>query len=266
MGEALISRAGGGEAEAILPVVPGYHTILINLKDYENKPLSNFYVNCKDGSSWYNYTTNEKGQALFTTNSGSANFTVFNRKYIDFVNTSINVDAPLSQSSKKDIILNKASTVYITSTSNVKFLLPQINLNTVLCGGGGGGGGGGEIDFEPDYAGRGGHGYTKSVKFSADSNTNIYCYIGLGGSGGKSESDSWPSSEGGVGGTGGTTTLNGQYSANGGKGGRGGGTGDGQDGSGGSGLDGYGRGGSGGWGSDQAGSSGGSGCIKFIFA
>ena len=104
MGEALISRAGGGsEADVVIPVTPGYHTVLVTLKDYENKALNGFNLNCKDGSTYYNYSTNDKGQVLFTCNSGSANIFLPNGNYIDFQSSWTNVAAPIGLTSKVNI-------------------------------------------------------------------------------------------------------------------------------------------------------------------
>ena len=71
MGEALISRAGGtaSEIDQIIPVVPGICTLLVTVKDSLNRPAVGIQVNCKDGSSWYNYTTNDKGHGPAWANS-----------------------------------------------------------------------------------------------------------------------------------------------------------------------------------------------------
>ena len=100
MGEALISRAGG-EPEASIPVVVGSCSILLTVKDSIGQPAVNILANCRDGSSWYNYTTNEKGQCLFMCNSGAANINIIN-KYsngaiiLDQKRKNINIDAPVS--------------------------------------------------------------------------------------------------------------------------------------------------------------------------
>lgn len=61
MGEALISRAGGGgDAEQIIPITPGYHTILATVRTDKGTPMVEYPVSCLDGSSQYNYSTNEK--------------------------------------------------------------------------------------------------------------------------------------------------------------------------------------------------------------
>lgn len=277
MGEALISRAGGGtgnggSSEPDIPVLPGYHTTLITLKDYQNKAMPNYTINCKDGASWYNYTTNEKGQALFTSNSGSCNFTVFNNigaRYLDFSVTYMNIDAPLGQTSQHDLILNKFSGyINLTTSANYRFLNPKNNIWTFLCGGGGGGGGGARYSSD-DYGrwdchgGSGGHGYTTQFNHNYASNTNYRLMVGTGGSGGHSQSQSstvWS----GSGYAGGTTSFANNSATGGRGGGNSGGTSgrNGADGAGGSGYSPYGIGGRGGVGEDERGGSGSAGVCR----
>ena len=277
MGEALISRAGGGtgnggSSEPDIPVLPGYHTTLITLKDYQNKAMPNYTINCKDGASWYNYTTNEKGQALFTTNSGSANFIVLNNigaRYLDFNTTTMNIDAPLGQTSQHNLVLNKFNGyINLTASGNYRFLNPKNNVWTFLCGGGGGGGGGAWY-YSDDYGrwncrgGSGGSGYTTQFNYNYISNTNYYLSVGTGGSGGRPESQTG-FIVGDDGSTGGTTTFA-NKSAIGGEGGTGGGGGGGQNGSsgaGGSGFYPYGVGGSGGSGNRGRGGNGSAGVCR----
>ena len=270
MGEALISRAGGGgEAEAIIPITPGYHTMLITLRDYENKAMPNFTINCKDGSSWYNYTTNDKGQALFATNSGSANFTIFNNlgaRYLDFNTSHMNVDAPISQTSKHDIIINKTTgNLYITANGNYRFLIAQPNLKSILCGGGGGAGGARDTSDYAYRGGYGGNGYTQNINGGYSSNINYYITIGSAGTGGRGDS-LWSMAVGEPGRSGGITTFF-NVSARGGAGGNGASKyANGSNGAGGTGLDGsYGRGGYPTTDGDSRGGSGTSGVVKFIF-
>ena len=56
MGEALISRAGGSDTS--LPIDPTQHLYLITLETADGKRITNCILNVKDGSSYYNYTTN----------------------------------------------------------------------------------------------------------------------------------------------------------------------------------------------------------------
>ena len=112
MGEALISRAGGGEGDAIIPVTPGYHTILVTLKDYKGDLLKDMPLNCKDGSTYYNYTTNERGQVMYTCNSGSANILFNNNqsnglKILGLNSCWTNIAAPIGMTNKVNITINK---------------------------------------------------------------------------------------------------------------------------------------------------------------
>ena len=224
MGEALISRAGGGgESEQIIPVTPGYHTTIVTLKDYENKAMPNYIINCRDGSSWYNYTTNDKGQAMFVCNSGSANFTVSNTvmglSYIDFGTAYLNIDAPVGATSRHNIILNQISgRINITSSRWFGLLIAKNNISISVCGGGGGGssgwssgGDGGDADF---WGANGGNANCVNTVFNFISNYNYYAQVGTGGYGGPSK---WTGNYG-RGGAGGASSFN-KYLANGGSGG-----------------------------------------------
>ena len=273
MGEALISRAGGGVGEDPLPVVTNGHVILATLTDFDGNIMPGYIINCKDGSTWYNYTTNEKGQALFTSNSGSCNFTVFNNigaRYLDFNTSYMNIDAPLGQTSRYNLTINKTiGTIYLTTSANYRFILPRNDINTTLCGGGGGGGGGkhwsDEYDTKDLVGGRGGSGYVNNPSLNFQSNINYYASIGSGGAGGHSD-EYWMSSYAQNGFSGGTTTFAGSSAI-------GGGGGQGVNskwytpsaGAGGPGLSPYGIGGSGGVGEGN-GTSGTAGCVRLIFS
>ena len=279
MGEALISRAGGmseGSSGPDIPILPGYHTVLITLKDYENKVMPNYTINCKDGPSWYNYTTNEKGQALFTTNSGSANFTVFNtfgarynESYIDFTTTTMNIDAPLGQVSQHDLVINKfTGYINLTGSGNYKFLIAKNNIWTFLCGGGGGGGGGDKYsDGESRWScrgGSGGSGYTIQFNHNYLSNTNYQLIIGIGGAGGRSGSETGSSAWSDNGNAGGTTSFANNSARGGSGGGQSGGVfgANGTSGSGGNGYYPYGTGGAGGLGEQSRGLNGNAGVCR----
>lgn len=223
MGEALISRAGGGsEADVVIPVTPGYHTVLVTLKDYENKALNGFNLNCKDGSTYYNYSTNDKGQVLFTCNSGSANIFLPNGNYIDFQSSWTNVAAPIGLTSKVNINMQKSNFVDVTTNRQVMFLKSTPLDLYVIGAGAGGGSGEWSFDDDSDYivTGQGGgSGYmNRWNNISFNSNTVYQVYVGAGGSGGYSGSASHVL--GAIGGSGGTTYIaNTSYSAIGGSGG-----------------------------------------------
>ena len=114
MAECIIARggsSGGGNNGGLPPVVADRCSILVTVKDSAGTVINDLSVHCKDGSMWYNYHTNEKGQVLFMTNSGSANITAWNfsingnYKWIDQNIATINIDAPASSSNKVNINL-----------------------------------------------------------------------------------------------------------------------------------------------------------------
>ena len=212
MGECIISRASiPGEAETIVPITPGYHTILVTVRDYKGGLMKNYPINCTDGSSVYNYTTNEKGQALFVTNSGAANIYATNSfngyTYIDFDCQWKNIDAPVGLTTKANINLlqNTVSKREYLNAGNYSLAVrsPHLISNIIIVGGGGGGGG------HASYSGGGGGaGYLNTLsEFYMNDRLNIR--VGSGGSGGSNSN----------GNSGGTTTFSNILSAAGGGGG-----------------------------------------------
>lgn len=187
MGEAIISRYSG-ESEAIIPIIPGYHTLLVTLRDYNGDLLKDLYLNCKDGSTWYNYKTNEKGQVMYTCNSGSANITFPNNisnglKILGLNQTVMNVDAPIGMTSKVNMNIPKGPEYYdLTATTNFMILNKECDINIVGGGGGGAGGGGRYPNASSFTAGAGGAGYMNNYNMRMN---GIYRFIvGSGGSGG----------------------------------------------------------------------------------
>ena len=221
MGEAIISRAGGGSSDDPIAVVPGYHSLLVKLKTEDGNPIDNCIINCKDGSTWYNYKTNEKGQALFMCNSGTANLFINNVvngiQYCDIVPTNVNVDAPVGQKTIMNIIHNRHKSVEFLSSTDF-YIISKRNTNISLIGGGGGGGGGvwwSKAEVGYDGSGGGG-GYINSYK------TELYgkyhFIAGAGGRGGKYIYNGYNSEV--IGGAGGTSYIeNTSFSAIGGAGG-----------------------------------------------
>lgn len=115
MGEAIIAR-GQTAAKNVLddvPVVGTHASILTRVIDNRGKPIANLNIRCKDGTRWYNYTTNETGYALFKCNSGAANINAMNyatdNSYIivDHVPTVINLDSPVGTKNLVTIKLKK---------------------------------------------------------------------------------------------------------------------------------------------------------------
>ena len=212
MGEALISRAGGGEGDTIIPITPGYHTILVTLKDYKGDLLKDMPLNCKDGSTYYNYTTNERGQVMYTCNSGSANILFNNNqsnglKILGLNSCWTNIAAPIGMTNKVNIIVNKGAEYYdLTSTTNFMIINRNCNINIV---GGGGGGGASYLDYDGRthvISGGGGGGYINN--YSNIEMNGLYRFIS--GSGGKAAPQHSMNSTSGVreyGGTGGTSYI-----------------------------------------------------------
>ena len=210
MGEALISRAGGGagDSEQIIPIVPGYHTILATLLTSDNRAITNHMISCKDGSTYYNYNTNEKGQCMFTYNSGSANMfvntTINGINYIDINNTWVNVAAPIGVSQRVNIYFDKRSgNIDIGSGSFHIFQKCKANIiieggggggsgtvyggaNTTGGGGGGGSGGGHGSWASPAsyYGGSGGTSYIQNTNMSAIGGGGGRCAPDAAGAGG----------------------------------------------------------------------------------
>lgn len=222
MGEAILTRSGGqGEAEAILPITPGACTLLVSVKDSLNRPAVGVQVNCKDGGSWYNYTTNDKGQCMFSTNSGSANITVFNRYknniwILDQQKKTIDIDAPISSSNRINIQFEgykagtelnfvspsgSAPTASALPTGNYAFMVSK-KIHVFV--GGGGGGGVGTYTYTGIYEG-GGAGGANDANITINAGQVYYGYIGQGGRGGYTTEDYNPSAA--IGGTGGTTSF-----------------------------------------------------------
>lgn len=111
MGEAIIAR-GQTAAKNVLddvPIVDGYCKLLVRVVDNRNSPIANLRIRCTDGKSNYNYNTNARGYALFTCNSGTANFNVTNYSIIDnyiiadHQYTQLTEDAPVG--TKKEVLI-----------------------------------------------------------------------------------------------------------------------------------------------------------------
>ena len=191
MGEAIITSRGGTQEEAV-PVIPGYHSILATVRDYQGKLLKDYPINCKDGSVWYNYKTNETGKVLFTCNSGAANISINNvvngYRYLDFENISKNQDAPIGVQTRLQINMKKSNTKNFSfgqGTSKITFLHDQ-ECSGYLVGGGGGGSGGYTQDRSNTSGGSGGGGgyITLINNYIFESNKKYDIIIGAGGAGG----------------------------------------------------------------------------------
>ena len=212
MAECIIARGGGyrtnNNGGGLPPVIVGFCQIVCNVCDSDGVPISDAYVTCNDGGQWYNYHTNENGQVLFVTNSGTANITAFNYsnanryRYIDqrSANT-VRVDAPVTTSKYLDFKLERitncnftAETSYMNTTydsyvfRNSRFRVTNRIGEVIVVGGGGGGGCGftyGTQNGLNSYASCGGGGGAANhiVNVDVDKNTTYIISVGDGGEG-----------------------------------------------------------------------------------
>lgn len=227
MAEAIISRRGKKDNSlSPPPIVQGRCQLLVYVTDSDNVPISNLSVHCRDGASWYNYHTNDKGQVLFSTTSGAANITAWNfsingnYKWIDQSSNSINIDAPIGTSNIINLNLGLRSSFTASSmSSNIynevcytgSYMTRHYNRGNLFIGGGGGGGGHQGAWDVCSGGGGGGGGANSYNRISISKNTKYNFYIAEGGNGGN-----WNH----IGGyTGGTTSAFG-YTAIGGNGGQ----------------------------------------------
>lgn len=222
MGECLIARGQTATKNVLddIPVSGDYCSILVKLMDSSGGACENTKINCKDGTRWYNYTTNESGYALFKCNSGAANITPNN--FINGTRTfdqdgigTLNLDAPVGTKILKEVKFNKNSKFYRAGRAwyNGQFrTVDRIN-NVILVGGGGGGGLGSCGWSTSDSSSGGGGGGAKNFASYIDISKNqLYnLYIAKSGLGGNSDNYD---------GTSGQTTIAFGLSANGGSGGK----------------------------------------------
>ena len=195
MGEAIIAR-GQTSAKNVLddiPVSGDYCSILVQLKDSAGGPCENTKINCKDGSRWYNYTTNESGYVLFKCNSGAANITANN--WINGVYTfdqnmfkQVDIDAPVGTKILKEIKFEKSNKYYQSNPGWTNGWFRGINRinNIIVVGGGGSGGFAGYNVWYGTWTGHlgcGGGGGAKNFTSHIDISKNqLYnLYIGKGG-------------------------------------------------------------------------------------
>ena len=197
MAEAIVSRYTRLPEDVIdpIPVTPSTHGIKVTLKDPEGKAMVDWPINCKDGSNWYNYKTNEKGQTIFSITSGAANISInnYNGQYqiLDMSSKNINVDAPIGMTTRLNVQLDRGPVFHEFTSSKLFELRYERNTNITIVGGGGGGARGEssqdeDHDWSYYYGGGGGAGYmnnyTKNMK-------GVYNFVvGDGGAGGKRDS------------------------------------------------------------------------------
>lgn len=210
MAECIIARGGRTVIEnggGLPPVIAGYCQVVANVYDGDGNPFPDVLVCCKDGNTWYNYHSNDKGQILFVTNSGSLNITARNYSsengytWIDQKPpATMNIDAPVTTSKFCNINFStyKDNRQYTSVVSYGKFKFRSTNSVYVICGGAGGGGGGSYYQGEgPWVGGAGGAKNAGTVQINKDTIYNMY--IGQGGRGSTTYSA--------YGGTGGSTSC-----------------------------------------------------------
>lgn len=207
MAECIIARGGGRSDGGTSgpPVIPGMHTILVTVTDSANQPIEDLSVHCKDGSAWYNYHTNEKGQVLFATNSGAANITAWNfslngnYKYLDQEIATKNLDTPIGSTTTLNLSLARIaeeqsftsmqSNIYKPRTAGLfsgKCKVRVSNHANLFLGGAGGGGDWSRTDSDSMYGGGGGGGGGITIANSIQLNKleTYNFFIGGGGAGG----------------------------------------------------------------------------------
>ena len=194
MGECLIARGQTATKNVLddIPVSGDYCSIVVLLQDSAGGPCENTKINCKDGTRWYNYTTNEAGMVLFKCNSGAANITPNN--FINGTRTfdqdgigTLDIDSPVGTKILKEIKFNKNSKFYRADSGWYNGWFRTIDrINNVIVVGGGGGGGSGTYGQGRSMGGGGGGGAKNFVSYIDISKNQIYnLYIGGGGGAGR---------------------------------------------------------------------------------
>ena len=259
MGECLIARGQTATKNVLddIPVSGDYCSIVVLLQDSAGGPCENTKINCKDGTRWYNYTTNEAGMVLFKCNSGAANITASNVingfGVFDQATTTKNYDAPVDTKRLEKFMFNKIthfSRPWGGWFNGWIFRATDAIKNLILVGGGAGGG------YYRHNNASGGGGGAKNFYSSVNVAKNQYynLYIGIGGTIGSSGTN---------GSAGGTTTgfgyqaMGGSGNALGGRGMFNGGNGRDYGVNGENGINGAGGGGGGGGGGGHGGNNGG---------
>ena len=254
MGEAIITRAGGGSggsgggSSGELSPDPSLCKILVTLKNPDGSAVDNGKIKYVDSTNKVSvYSTNAKGKCLVTTNQASG-YLYNDEELIDINSQNISLSTPLGEVINQNMnrVLQTSDFQYdITANKNVKFSSLINNVTAHIVGGGGGAGSGGayarytintasgrtwqnECYVTGEYVG--GNGYNNSKLISIDSTKEYRAIIGAGGSGGSnSDSRSGTASTmlygrchaqcgGTIGGSGGTTSFGGVISAVGGTG------------------------------------------------
>ena len=151
MAEAIISRAGGMNNETFNKIEdmelkdPNYGTVLVTLQNPDGVLAVNDRIKMIDASgNALEYTTNEKGQCLFKTNSGQMNlidnsFNNQNQAYPIDLLPALNkvIDCPVGSISRVTMNRELASSFKTIGTRNVFFSNSLKNVIVTVSGGGG---------------------------------------------------------------------------------------------------------------------------------
>lgn len=192
MGECLIARGQTATKNVLddIPVSGDYCSIVVLLQDSAGGPCENTKINCKDGTRWYNYTTNEAGMVLFKCNSGAANISANNwiNGIYTFDQAAVNkdYDAPVGTKRLEKLNFGKINRFYqISGSYTGQFRSIDSISNLIVVGGGGGATGGyNQAGWGGPY-GCGGGGGAKNYAAIVDIVRNqVYTIsVGAGGSG-----------------------------------------------------------------------------------
>lgn len=167
MGEAMLIKAGfgggngsngndGTDANGI-PIMPGYTTLVVTIKDSAGVPLNRTTVYCNDGNQYSQFNTNEQGMTYFMATNASVRISVDNNTYIDGVSCRLidqnriiesqiatnnrggTVYRTITLPANKHSSSNGSNFMMLTSNGNIAFSATTKIGYLGLIGGGGGG-------------------------------------------------------------------------------------------------------------------------------
>lgn len=203
MAECIIAGRGRSSEEDKAPIIQNRHTILLTVKTSKGDIIPDCLVKCRDGSTWYNYSTNSKGQVLFVTNSGTANIIAYNYsqtqeyQYLDQGQQFLNIDAPIGLSTTTEISLNNnigsayfnqmggtfgGGLFWMAHNGNYR-IIAHNKVDVTVVGGGGSGQQGSYVSSSAYYIGGGGGGGGGSATgtLNVTPSDSFKIYVGSGG-------------------------------------------------------------------------------------
>ena len=182
--------SGGNNQLNNINVNSGYAGILCTLLSSDGDPVSNISINCNDGGTWYNYLTNDIGQAYFEVNSGGATFSVTNQssagwRIVDQVPPEMKSITNINIGDKMNIELQYTyigpSNMVILNNSSLRFLATKTATVKILGAGGGGADGDVGLTGSNYGGGGGGGGAYNGGTISIDKSTIYNIIIGKAG-------------------------------------------------------------------------------------